>query len=85
VNFDQDGVDVALRVGIMPSAQSEGPQRRSDLDMVTSWNGVEAICVWQEEIAPICSKAYLESIGGMKTEKDLRHATLIHNESRPGL
>src|SRR5690606_33577769 len=85
VNFDQDGVDVALRVGTMPTVQSDEFQPKGDLDMVTSWNGVEAIHVWQEQIVPVCSKHYAESIGGIKGVNDLKRATLIHNESRPNL
>lgn len=85
VNFDQDGVDVALRVGVMPHSFSDEPRAKGDLDMATSWNGVEALCLWQEEIAPICSKAYVSQIGGLERISDLDRATLIHNESRPGM
>ncbi|WP_442594980.1 LysR substrate-binding domain-containing protein [Parapusillimonas sp. JC17] len=85
VNFDQDGVDVALRVGMLPTAQTDKPPMRGDLDMVINWNGVEAIQVWQEEAAPLCSKTYWQSLGGLGSVKDLERATLIHNESRPNL
>jgi len=85
VNFDQDGIDVALRVGVMPRSLSDEPQAKGDLDMVASWNGVEALCLWQEEIAPICSKTYLDVVGGIEKVSDLDRVTLIHNDSRPGM
>lgn len=87
VNFEQDGVDVAMRVGVLPrsSAHLDAALPPTDLDMASNWNGVEAICLWEEEVAPICSAGYLESIGGLRDVADLERATLIHNESRPGL
>lgn len=83
VNFDQDGVDLAMRVGILPNALSSDNNAQVDLDMVSNWNGVEAICLWEEEVAPICSRSYLESIGGLSGVDDLNRATMIHNETRP--
>lgn len=83
VNFDQDDVDLALRVGILPNARPHGTHVHGDLDMVVSWSGVEAICIWKEEIAPVCSRKYLESIGGLKEVSDLNRVTLIHSETRP--
>lgn len=83
VNFDQDAVDLAMRVGTLPSELKDDARSHSDLDMVTSWNGVEAICVWREEVSPFCSRAYLESLGGLDSIEDLARATLIHNETRP--
>src|SRR5690606_14142844 len=65
VNFEQDGVDVAMRVGVLPRpvAQSDIALPLTDLDMTANWNGVEAVCLWEEEVAPICSPGYFESLG----------------------
>lgn len=53
-----------MRVGTLPSELKGEARSHSDLDMVTSWNGVEAIRVWREEVAPFCSRPILNRWAG---------------------
>ncbi|ALM84497.1 hypothetical protein ASB57_17320 [Bordetella sp. N] len=85
VNFKRDGVDIALRLGRLPGRVPAPQDAPFSTDMVQDWKGIEALHVWDEYIAPVCSRRLV--MGGHRLEgiDDLGKLTLIHNASRPDL
>ncbi|OWT71522.1 MULTISPECIES: LysR substrate-binding domain-containing protein [unclassified Achromobacter] len=85
VDFRRDGVDIALRLGRLPGRVPAPQDAPFSTDMVQDWTGIEALHVWDEYIAPVCSRRLV--MGGLRIDDidDLGKLTLIHNASRPDL
>lgn len=82
VDFGEDDVDVAIRLGRRPGQHYRAEQPRIPHEMVVSWNGVYAHKLCKEVLVPVCSRKLLAEGPPLKTPADLRHYTLIHVAGR---
>jgi len=82
-DFKRDRIDLALRVGRLPGHRAGPGDAPFTVEMVEDWNGIEAVPLWQETIAPVCSLRFAEQHGPFDSLEDLRRVPLIHNASRP--
>lgn len=62
--------------------------RQTDADAAVrfgngTWPGLKARLLMTEEIAPVCSPAFLAKGPGLKTPADLKHYPLLHDINRP--
>jgi LysR family glycine cleavage system transcriptional activator len=85
VDFRRDGVDVALRLGRLPGRKPMPQDAPFSTDMVQDWSGIEALHIWDEYIAPVCSRRLPMRGLHVDSIEDLGKLTLIHNASRPDL
>lgn len=69
-DFDRDGIDMAIHVGL---AGAGGPE----------WRGAECTFLMEEVVAPVCSPAFLAEHPVDSADKLLR-LPLLHMASRPG-
>lgn len=82
VDFDRDGVDLAIRVGKLPGAIYNSDGAQIEFKMVTKWEGIATAHLWDDFITPVCSQRFLQKNGPLSIER-LKHLPLIHNMSRP--
>ena len=47
------------------------------------WPGLEQVKLFPDELVPVCSRAYLEEAGPLKSPADLRDAVLLRNAIQP--
>ena len=85
VDFRQDEVDVAVRLGRRPGQRYRPEQPRISHEMVASWDGVYAQRLCSEILVPVCSKKMLAEGPPLKAPADLRLHTLIHVAGRDAL
>lgn len=83
VNFERDGIDLAIRVGKLPNVDYCATGSQITFRMAESWDNVKAIHLWDDFITPVCSQRYLDKHGPVASIEDLRSRHLIHNMSRP--
>jgi LysR family glycine cleavage system transcriptional activator len=85
VDFRRDGVDLALRLGRLPGKVPAPHDAPFATDMVQDWTGIEALHIWDEYVAPVCSRRLPGRGIQVADIADLSGLTLIHNASRPDL
>ncbi len=83
VNFKRDAVDVALRVGKVPGHDYAEGGSQITFKMCDSWTDVTVSHLWDDFIAPVCSKEYLARHGPITSVDQLDKHCLIHNMARP--
>lgn len=83
VNFKRDAVDVALRVGKVPGHDYAHGGSQITFKMSDSWTDVTVSHLWDDFIAPVCSKEYLARHGPIGSVDQLGKHCLIHNLARP--
>lgn len=81
VDFQNESVDVAIRVGRLPGRRYSEQLPRIDLEMVESWNGVRADELFPDILIPVCSPR-LAKRGRIREAKDLLQYPLIHTSTR---
>jgi LysR family glycine cleavage system transcriptional activator len=82
VDFSNEDVDVAIRVGRIDISASEVPAPRIDLVMTETFTGVRAEHLLPDALVPLVSPALLKKTGPVKRIADLAKFTLIHNTTR---
>jgi len=75
-------IDVSLRV-----SEALADFKRDGVDVgvrlgLGGWPGLDAVKLFGEELAPVCTPEYAERVG-LKTPGDLRNATLLRNTWTP--
>ncbi|WP_049976251.1 LysR substrate-binding domain-containing protein [Azospirillum sp. B506] len=73
--------DIAIRVGRIPGRRYERGQPRIDLDMVTSWDGVQADELFPDILRPACAPA-LAGEAMLEDGRPVVRLPLIHTSSR---
>lgn len=73
--------DIAIRVGRIPGRRYERGQPRIDLDMVTSWDGVQADELFPDILRPACAPE-LAGEAVLEDGRPLVRLPLIHTSSR---
>lgn len=81
VDFLNESVDVAIRVGRLPGRRYSEQMPRIDLEMVENWNGVRADELFPDILVPICSPRLVKR-GRIREAKDLLQYPLIHTSTR---
>jgi LysR family glycine cleavage system transcriptional activator len=81
VDFLNDSIDVAIRVGQLPGRRYAEGQPRIDLKMVESWNGVRADELFPDALLPVLSPS-LARRREIREPKDLLQYPLIHTSTR---
>ena len=82
VDLQANEADVAIRVGALPGKSYEARQPRIDLDMVTSWRGVQAELLFDDVLVPVLAPQLVDPAHPLNEPKDLLHYPLIHTASR---
>lgn len=81
VAFERDKIDVAIRVGRLPTQRLKGHAPRIDLVMTNDWSGIVAEKLFPDVLVPVCRPDLL----GEKdpaTPAALVRLPLIHTDSR---
>jgi LysR family glycine cleavage system transcriptional activator len=81
VNFLRDDVDVAIRVGMPPDAESVSNGPRISLEMVSDWGIVNAEKLMPDILVPVCSPSLLNG-PKLETPADVLGYPLLHNATR---
>lgn len=81
VNFNRDDVDVAIRVGVPPSAIPQNQRARIDLKMVEDWKNVRADLLMPDILVPVCSPRLVDG-KTIASASDLFPLKLLHNATR---
>lgn len=81
VDFQNETVDVAIRVGRLPGRRYSEEMPRIDLKMVEHWNGVLADELFPDILVPVCSP-HLTKPSSIREAKDLLQYPLIHTSTR---
>lgn len=82
VDFEREDVDVAVRVGTVPDAESDGLGPRIDLEMVQEWSQVQALRFSQDVLLPVCSPDYLAGRTVPGDPSELLDHELLHTSTR---
>ena len=83
VNFAREDIDVAIRVGSVEPATSDGTSPRIDLKMVEDWSGVRADLIAPDVLVPVCSPELRGGSPPLNEMEHLRGHTLLHTSTRP--
>jgi LysR family transcriptional regulator, glycine cleavage system transcriptional activator len=81
VAFERDGIDVAIRVGKLPTMRHRKGAPRIDLAMTVDWKGVSAERLFPDVLVPVCRPDFMKP--GMTVDvASLATLPLIHTDSR---
>lgn len=82
VDFSDDHIDIAIRVGPLPGARTTVEDRpRIEHTMVESWDGVRADELFPDVLVPVCAPTLLGR-RRVTSAKDLLRYPLIHTSTR---
>jgi len=89
VNFWREDIDVAIRVGMVPDAASDGTlvpdvaeRPRISLQMTEDWTNLRAYRLMPDVLTPVCSPALLNGRPPLNTAADLLSLPLLHMATR---
>ncbi|WP_091741578.1 LysR family transcriptional regulator [Phenylobacterium immobile] len=74
------GVTVNVDTSVIPFDFADSPYDAAIQFGATDWAGAESTFLIGETMVCVCSPAYARAL---KTERDLQHATLLHQTTRP--
>lgn len=81
VAFERDRVDIAIRVGKLPTERAQTGAPRIDLVMTNDWKGLAADMLFPDVLVPVC-RADLLKDAAVLAPAALRQLPLIHTDSR---
>ena len=81
VNFDRDGIDIAIRVGSTPGEPAQQKRPRIDLEMTGNWNNLLIERLMPDVLVPLCAPSRLEALP-VREVADIFQFTLLHNATR---
>lgn len=81
-DLQSGGIDVAIRVGILPGKHHDRIQPRIELEMLTAWHGVRADFLFPDILVPICAPHLTDNLDAIKGPSDLLKFPLIHTTTR---
>lgn len=88
-DFHDEHPEIDLRLSLTPITR-EINFAQSDTDVVImygsgdAWPGLSVRQLMSEQLAPVCSPAFLQGPHALKSPEDLRHVTLLHSSPRMG-
>ncbi|MGB3274252.1 MAG: LysR substrate-binding domain-containing protein [Xanthobacteraceae bacterium] len=82
VDLSDDHIDIAIRVGQLPGAQTATPPRpRIEHMMVENWDGVRADELFPDVLVPVCAPSLIGR-RSITEARDLLRYPLIHTSTR---
>jgi LysR family transcriptional regulator, glycine cleavage system transcriptional activator len=72
--------DIAIRVGRLPGRHYDRSQPRIEIEMVTTWEGINADELFPDRLIPVCTPNLIKQ--RPVTPKELARYPLIHTSSR---
>lgn len=82
VDFDAGAVDIAIRVGRLPGHSYSKTAPRIELEMVTSWEAVQANELFADVLIPVCTDSLLKNGPSVEDVRNITAYPLIHTSSR---
>lgn len=82
VNFANEDIDVAIRVGVVDPEAAPEAAPRIDLKMSSDWTGVRADRIASDVLVVVCSPELRDGDRPIREPDELRHHTLLHTTTR---
>lgn len=82
VNFEEDDVDIAIRVALPRKRRLKSHADLIELEMVKNRSGVRLEQFMPDVIVPVCNRRFLRRYGPLRKPGDLRGVPLVQNPGR---
>lgn len=83
IDFDNEDVDLAIRVGRLGMSPAAPSAPRIDLVMTENFDRIRAEELLPDELIPLASPTLLGRNGPIRSADDIGRFTLLHNATRP--